>query len=150
MTEQSKLKASEAQQLMDGIDKARGSAINKLVPSYLFCASLTLLTGMLLFLAAYNQRQLQIFVLVGIALLLVYRAKNVGIKFKQYPVLPVVVISAIMFFSYFGLIIVSGYFASSIGILASSLAAAGCFALMFFVACIIERNWLLKNLEGMQ
>jgi hypothetical protein len=139
----------DAQQALDSIQKMEKSAYRRATPPSWFGIAIALLTGSLVTLAVADMRQLQVFIILGIGMVISYQSQKSGVSIKTFPVKLLVIALILLVPLYFGMIIIGQLIIPSVGQTLAAVFAGIIFATVVFSLSLVERRiYLSKAASG--
>ncbi len=137
--------SSEAHKALDTIKQMKRSAMRRATPPRWFGVAIALLMGTLVTLAVADMRQLQVLVILGIGLVIVYQSQKSGVALKTLPIKLVVITLIRLLPMYYGTIVVGQLMTPVLGQTLAAIFGGGVFAIAVYLLSLIERRLHLSK-----
>lgn len=131
---------SEAIDALNLIETMRGASLKRALSPRWYSATLAILAGTVVFLAAANLREYQVLVILMIGLVIIYQVQKSGVATKAVPIKHVIVTIVLLLPLYFLLVFTGQYLMPVLGELLAPLLAGALLAIFVYILSMIERQ----------
>ena len=140
-----RIETSAVRESLDSIEGMERAAVKRVIPPLWFGASIALLAGALVALSVAGLREYQVYIVLLMVFVLVWKAQNTGVSARQFPSKLTAVALSIVIPLFFLLVVGGQALTGFLGSVWAPLSAGGILAMTVFALSLFERRWHLTR-----
>ena len=146
INEKDRTDPSEVRGALDSIQEMERAALWRAIPPRWFAATVSLLAGALVTLSAADLREYHVFIILLLALVMLYQAQKTGVSVREFPPKLAFIAVIILVPLFFLLVVVAQALRDMFGFAWAPLSAGVVLATTVYILSIFERRWYFTKI----